>query len=60
MNEPVFILGGYQTDFAKVWSRQGLDISDMTREATQGVLEACGVCPPCGTKARVRPRRWRC
>ena len=43
MTEPVFILGGYQTDFAKVWSRQGQDISDMTREATVGALEACAL-----------------
>ncbi len=43
MTEPVFILGGYQTDFAKVWSRQGQDISDMTREATVGALEACSL-----------------
>ena len=41
MTEPVFILGGFQTDFAKVWSRNGQDISDMTREATLGALEAC-------------------
>ena len=43
MTEPVFILGGYQTDFAKAWSRQGQDISDMTREATLGALEACAL-----------------
>ena len=41
MSEPVFVLGGYQTDFARVWSRQGQDISDMTREATLGALAAC-------------------
>ena len=40
MSEPVFILGGFQTDFAKAWSRQGQDISDMTREATLGALAA--------------------
>ena len=38
MSEPVFILGGFQTDFAKAWARQGQDISDMTREATLGAL----------------------
>jgi len=38
MQQPVYVLGGYQTDFAKVWSRQGQDISDMTREATLGAL----------------------
>jgi hypothetical protein len=39
MSAPVFILGGYQSDFAKVWSRQGQDLSDMTREATLGALQ---------------------
>ena len=43
MSEPVFILGGHQTDFAKVWSRAGQDLSDMTREATLGALQASGV-----------------
>ena len=43
MSEPVFILGGYQTDFAKAWSRQGQDISDMTRDATLGALAASSV-----------------
>ena len=43
MTEPVFILGGFQTDFARAWSRQGQDISDMTREATLGALGACSL-----------------
>ncbi|MEN9628078.1 MAG: hypothetical protein RJA10_1305 [Pseudomonadota bacterium] len=38
MSGGVFILGGHQTDFAKVWSRQGQDLSDMIREATLGAL----------------------
>jgi len=41
MAEPVYVLGGYQTDFAKSWSRHGQDISDMVREATLGALENC-------------------
>ncbi len=40
MSQPTYILGGYQTDFAKAWSRHGQDISDMMREATLGALEA--------------------
>lgn len=36
---PTYILGGFQTDFAKVWSRHGQDLSDMMREATLGALE---------------------
>jgi acetyl-CoA C-acetyltransferase len=45
MAEPVFILGAHQTDFARVWSREGLDISDMIREATLGALEASHLTP---------------
>ena len=41
MSRPVYILGGYQTDFAKAWSRHGEDLSDMVRVATQGALAAC-------------------
>ncbi|MBM3383517.1 MAG: thiolase domain-containing protein [Betaproteobacteria bacterium] len=43
MSEPVYILGGHQTDFSKVWSRQGQDIADMTREATLSALAHAGV-----------------
>jgi len=43
MSEPVYILGGCQTDFARAWSREGLDISDMIRESCLGALEACGL-----------------
>lgn len=42
---PVYILGGHQTDFARVWSREGLDLSDMIREATLGALADAGVEP---------------
>ncbi|MSP98657.1 MAG: thiolase domain-containing protein [Betaproteobacteria bacterium] len=45
MNASTFILGGYQTDFSKVWSRQGQDISDMMREATLGALEKAQLAP---------------
>lgn len=43
MNTPVYILGGHQTDFARAWSRQGQDLSDMTRETTLGTLDASRV-----------------
>ena len=43
MNPAVYILGGHQTDFAKVWSRHGEDLSDMVRVATEGALDACGL-----------------
>jgi acetyl-CoA C-acetyltransferase len=45
MSAPVYVLGGYQTDFATVWSRQGKDISDMVREATMGALNASDLDP---------------
>ncbi len=45
MSTPVFILGGAQTDFARVWSRDGLDLSDMMREATTHALADAGVEP---------------
>lgn len=41
----VYILGGYQTDFARNWSRQGQDISDMVREVTLGALGSCRLEP---------------
>lgn len=37
----VYVLGGYQTDFAKNWSRSGEDISTIVRDATLGALAAC-------------------
>jgi acetyl-CoA C-acetyltransferase len=43
MPEPVFILGGTQTDFARAWARQGLDISDMLREAALGAMADAAV-----------------
>lgn len=38
MAEPIYILGGHQTDFARAWSREGQDISDMVRVATESAL----------------------
>jgi acetyl-CoA C-acetyltransferase len=34
----VFILGGYQTDFARAYAREGLSIADMMRESIEGAL----------------------
>lgn len=39
----VFVLGGYQTDFSRAFAREGLDISDMMREAIEGALLDAGV-----------------
>lgn len=43
MSKPIFVLGGYQTDFARAWGRSGEDLSHMTREAVLGVLESAQV-----------------
>jgi len=42
---PTYILGGHQSDFAKAWSRQGQDISDMMRESVQGALASARIEP---------------
>ena len=38
-----WILGGYQSDFARSLMREGLGVSDLTREITEGTLRASGV-----------------
>jgi acetyl-CoA C-acetyltransferase len=43
VSTPIYVLGGYQTDFARSYARDGLDISDMMREAIEGALTASGV-----------------
>ena len=45
MPEPVFILGGTQTDFARVFSREGRDISDMIAESVYSALEQAQILP---------------
>lgn len=35
---PVYILGGFQTDFARHITREGKGLTDLLREATQGAL----------------------
>jgi acetyl-CoA C-acetyltransferase len=41
----VYILGGYQTDFARNWTKEGKHISAMIREAVTGGLEKTQVEP---------------
>jgi acetyl-CoA C-acetyltransferase len=36
----IWVLGGYQTDFARNFTREGLDFADLTREVVNGTLEA--------------------
>ena len=41
MSTPIYILGGSQTDFARNWAREGLEIYDMFSAAlTEAVAEA--------------------
>jgi acetyl-CoA C-acetyltransferase len=39
----VYILGGWQTDFAANWAREGLEIADGIRRVMEGGLEATGL-----------------
>lgn len=41
----IYLLGGHQTDFARVWSREGLDLSDMLRDSIANALEDCALDP---------------
>lgn len=41
----VYILGGAQTDFARNWHREGLDIYAMFREVLEGAIADAGVEP---------------
>ena len=45
MTKPVYILGGYQTDFARNWSKESKHISAMFQEVVTGALEATGIDP---------------
>ena len=41
----VYILGGFQTDFARHFAREGKDIAHIMHETSDGVLHACGLVP---------------
>jgi acetyl-CoA C-acetyltransferase len=41
----VYVLGGYQTDFARNWFKEGKHIVALMREAVQGTLDATRVDP---------------
>ncbi len=47
---PTYILGGHQTDFSKVWSRNGQDISDMIREAALVAMADARIEPAIGAE----------
>jgi acetyl-CoA C-acetyltransferase len=41
----VWIAGSYQSDFARIYAREGLEISDMVAEAVTGTLRSAGLEP---------------
>lgn len=41
----VYVLGGYQTDFARNWTKENKHFSALMREGVQGALEATGIAP---------------
>jgi acetyl-CoA C-acetyltransferase len=41
----IYILGGSQTDFARNWAREGLEIYDMFAEALRGGIESANIEP---------------
>ncbi len=45
MAAPVYVLGGYQTDFARNWTKESKHIIAMLREAVIGGLEETGIDP---------------
>jgi len=45
MPAPVYVLGGYQTDFARNWTKENKHIMAMLREAVLGGLEATDIDP---------------
>jgi acetyl-CoA C-acetyltransferase len=45
MTAPVYIVGGYQTDFARNWAKENKHIVAMLREGVTGGLEATGLEP---------------
>src|SRR5271165_3666066 len=44
-NAPVYLLGGYQTDFARNWTKEKKHFAALMREGVQGALEAVSVDP---------------
>lgn len=45
MGTSTWLMGGYQTDFARNWHREGLEFADLTAEVVAGTLEASGLGP---------------
>ena len=45
MHQPIYILGGSQTDFARNWTREGHEIYDLFSEALQTAIQDSGIEP---------------
>ena len=45
MSQAVYILGGTQTDFARNWAREGLEIYDMFSEVLRDGIAAADIEP---------------
>ena len=41
----VYVLGGYQTDFARNWTKENKHFSALMREGVRGALEECEIAP---------------
>jgi len=41
----VYVLGGYQTDFARNWTKENKHFSALMRESVRGALEICEIAP---------------
>jgi acetyl-CoA C-acetyltransferase len=41
----VYVLGGYQTDFARNWTKENKHFSALMREGVRGALEQCEIAP---------------
>ena len=45
MAADVYVLGGYQTDFGRNWTKENKHFSALMREGVHGALEATGIAP---------------
>ena len=45
MSKKVFILGGYQTDFALNYKREGKDLYDLLKDSVEGAFEQTNIAP---------------
>jgi acetyl-CoA C-acetyltransferase len=43
--QPVWIIGGYQSDFARNFTKESLEIGDLVKETTTGTLAHAGLSP---------------